>query len=84
MAQQVVNEVNREFYLREDNEKCQWFIISTIRSVQMRVQIHFELYYVTHFCMTLTACPEIGYLEYQLTNVVLFISCNGIIIYLFH
>ena len=33
MAQQVVNEVNRELSYREDDEKCQWFIISTIRSV---------------------------------------------------
>ena len=31
MAQQVVNEVNKEQLLREDEEKCQWFIISCIR-----------------------------------------------------
>lgn len=38
MAQQIVNEVNRELSLREDEEKCQWFIISTIRLVIHRLR----------------------------------------------
>ncbi|XP_065884487.1 uncharacterized protein [Dysidea avara] len=32
MAQQVVNEVIKEQLLREDEEKCQWFIITSIRA----------------------------------------------------
>ena len=43
MAQQVVNEVNRELSFREDHEKCQWFIISTIRSVYKRVWVCISL-----------------------------------------
>lgn len=46
MAQQVVNEVNRELYASEAVEKCQWFIISTIRSVQRN----------THALMCLYVC----------------------------
>ena len=45
MAQQVVNEVNKEMHLREDDEKCQWFIISTIRLVRKKIHIHCAVKY---------------------------------------